>query len=155
MLIRIQQLPDVAGEGDEGAVPMEGAGGSASSSSGVPAIDMTWIEQKSKKAAMKLEKLDADLKNYKSNSIKESIRRGHDDLAEHYLDIGDLTNALKCFSRARDYCTSAKHVVNMCLNVIKVSIYLQNWSHVMNFVTRAESTPDIMDQGKVSQLSHL
>ena len=35
---------------------------------------------------MKLEKLDNDLKNYKSNSIKESIRRGHDDLGDHFLD---------------------------------------------------------------------
>jgi hypothetical protein len=67
-----------------------------------------------------LEKLDTDLKNYKSNSIKESIRRGHDDLGDHYLDCGDLANALKCYSKARDYCTSGKHVVQMCLNVIKV-----------------------------------
>lgn len=49
-----------------------------------------------------------------------SHRRGHDDLGDHYLDCGDLSNALKCYSRARDYCTSAKHVINMCLNVIKV-----------------------------------
>ena len=76
---------------------------------------------------MKLEKLDNDLKNYKSNSIKvrcctcpadhhlqesttttcrtappdhhlqESIRRGHDDLGDHFLDSGDLANALKCY----------------------------------------------------------
>ena len=32
-----------------------------------------------------------------------------------------LSNALKCYSRARDYCMSAKQVVNMCVNVIKVS----------------------------------
>ena len=31
------------------------------------------------------------------------------------------SNALKCYSRARDYCMSAKQVVNMCVNVIKVS----------------------------------
>ena len=48
-------------------------------------------------------------------------RRGHDDLGDHYLDQGDLSNALKCYSRARDYCTSPKHIINMCLNVIKVS----------------------------------
>ena len=40
----------------------------------VPALDTQWIEQTAKKAALKLEKLDTDLKNYKSNSIKESIR---------------------------------------------------------------------------------
>ncbi|XP_062581558.1 COP9 signalosome complex subunit 1-like isoform X1 [Saccostrea cucullata] len=112
----------------------------------VPNLDTQWIETTSKKAALKLEKLDTDLKNYKSNSIKESIRRGHDDLGDHYLDYGDLSNALKCYSRARDYCTSPKHVVNMCLNVIKVSVYLQNWSHVQSYVNKAESTPEMTEQ---------
>lgn len=116
-----------------------------STSQDVPAIDTMWMETRSKKAALKLEKLDNDLKNYKSNSIKESIRRGHDDLGDHYLDCGDLTNALKCYSRARDYCTSGKHVVNMCMNVIKVSIYLQNWSHVTSYVSKAEGTPEFSE----------
>lgn len=114
----------------------------------VAPLDTQWIETTAKKAALKLEKLDTDLKNYKSNSIKESIRRGHDDLGDHYLDCGDLSNALKCYSRARDYCTSPKHVVNMCLNVIKVSVYLQNWSHVQSYVNKAESTPEVTEHGK-------
>jgi COP9 signalosome complex subunit 1 len=114
----------------------------------MPALDTQWIEVTAKKAALKLEKLDMDLKNYKSNSIKESIRRGHDDLGDHYLECGDLSNALKCYSRARDYCTSTKHLVNMCLNVIKVSVYLQNWSHVISYVSKAESTPYLNESGK-------
>ncbi|KAM4634191.1 COP9 signalosome complex subunit 1 isoform 2-T2 [Polymixia lowei] len=109
-------------------------------------LDTAWAESTRKKALLKLEKLDTDLKNYKGNSIKESIRRGHDDLGDHYLDCGDLSNALKCYSRARDYCTSAKHVINMCLNVIKVSVYLQNWSHVLSYVSKAESTPELAEQ---------
>ncbi|CAG5899030.1 unnamed protein product [Menidia menidia] len=126
----IQGVPDTVPEG--GAVP--------------PPLDSSWAESTRKKALLKLEKLDTDLKNYKGNSIKESIRRGHDDLGDHYLDCGDLSNALKCYSRARDYCTSAKHVINMCLNVIKVSVYLQNWSHVLSYVNKAESTPEIAEQ---------
>ena len=119
----------------------------------VPSYDAVWMEQKNKKAALKLEKLDNDLKNSKSNSIKESIRRGHDDLGDHYLSCGELPNALKCYSRARDYCTSGKHVVNMCLNVIKVSIYLQNWSHVLSYVSKAECTPDFTEaQGRETNL---
>ncbi|XP_064171116.1 COP9 signalosome complex subunit 1-like isoform X1 [Anguilla rostrata] len=126
----VQGVPDAVPEG--GAEP--------------PALDTAWAESTRKKALLKLEKLDTDLKNYKGNSIKESIRRGHDDLGDHYLDCGDLSNALKCYSRARDYCTSAKHVINMCLNVIKVSVYLQNWSHVLSYVSKAESTPEIAEQ---------
>ena len=117
-------------------------------------LDTAWIETKTKKAALKLEKLDTDLKNYKSNSIKESIRRGHDDLGDHYLDCGDLSNALKCYSRSRDYCTSGKHVLNMCLNVIKVSIYLQNWSHVLTYVAKAEGTPEYSTSSNIATRLH-
>lgn len=37
-----------------------------------PQFDQSWVEQRQKKALLKLEKLDTDLKNYKSNSIKVS-----------------------------------------------------------------------------------
>lgn len=39
---------------------------------------------------LQLERLDSDLKNYRSNSIRESIRRGFDALGDHYLDCGEL-----------------------------------------------------------------
>lgn len=132
-------LPDVAAAAAQATI------GSQAMSQDIPPFDSSWIEMKSKKGAHKLEKLDNDLKNYRMNSIKESIRRGHDDLGDHYLSCGDLSSALKCYSRARDYCTTGKHVVNMCLNVIKVSIYLQNWSHVQSYVSKAESTTDFSD----------
>jgi len=128
-------LPDVAAV--EGGVLQVGTT--------LPALDLNWVDTRNKKSQMKLEKLDNDLKNYKSNSIKESIRRGHDDLGDHFLDSGDLANALKCYSRARDYCTSGRHVVSMCVNVIKVSVYLQNWSHVMSYVNKALATPDLTE----------
>lgn len=67
--------------------------------------------------------------------------RCHDELGHHYLNKGELTNALNCYLRAQDYCSSGKLVVNMCLNVIKVSIYMRNWPHVLNFVAKAEGTP--------------
>lgn len=33
----------------------------------------------------------------------------------------------------------------MCVNVIKVSVYLQNWSHVMSYVNKALATPDLTE----------
>ena len=146
-------LPDLAASSAVAGIPPSPGTSSSAGSSAAPdkaalaalMPDHAWIETKNKKAALKLEKLDTDLKNYKSNSIKESIRRGHDDLGDHFLDCGDLNSALKCYSRARDYCTSGRHVINMCLNVIKVSVYLQNWSHVVSYVNKALSTPDFSE----------
>ena len=45
---------------------------------------------------------------------------GHNDLGDHHYRCGNLKNALKSYSRTRDYCITAKHVIDMCLNVIKV-----------------------------------
>ena len=91
-------MPDLASGGGGGGGG-SGGGGSATTVSGLPATVTDWMEARTKQAAVKLEKLDTDLKNYRSNGIKESIRRGHDDLGDHFLDCGDLTNALKCYSR--------------------------------------------------------
>ena len=87
-------LPDIAVGAGVAAGGQLGPNASSASSGLLPSA-IEWIETRSKKAALKLEKLDTDLKNYKSNSIKESIRRGHDDLGDHFLDCGDLSNALK------------------------------------------------------------
>jgi COP9 signalosome complex subunit 1 len=56
-------LPDVAvGAADQGLGEKT-----------VPALDLNWVDTRNKKSQMKLEKLDNDLKNYKSNSIKVCI----------------------------------------------------------------------------------
>ncbi|XP_029341309.1 COP9 signalosome complex subunit 1-like [Acyrthosiphon pisum] len=112
---------------------------------GLPVFNAIWVETTTKKSAMILEKLDGDLKNYKSNSIKESIRRGHNEIGDHYVNCGDLIKATKSYSKARDYCTSSSHVISMCLNIIKVGIYLRNWSHVTNYIIKAESTPNYVE----------
>ncbi|TPX34998.1 hypothetical protein SmJEL517_g02516 [Synchytrium microbalum] len=111
--------------------------------------DTAWTDRTNKEAKVKTEKLEAELKNYKNNMIKESIRMGHNDLGDHYYNCGDLSNALKCYSRTRDYVTTPKHIADMCMNVIKVSIELGNFAHVHSYVMKAETTPDIPDKNIV------
>ncbi|KAF6769117.1 hypothetical protein AHF37_12597 [Paragonimus kellicotti] len=86
--------------------------------------DAQWEEGTRRKGTIMLDQLDTELKNYKANSIKESIRRGSDDLGDLYLKMGQLNNARKCYTRSRDYCTSQQQEITMCLNVIKVSAYI-------------------------------
>ena len=73
--------------------------------------------------------------------IKESIRMGHNDLGDFYYQRGEFQNALKSYTRTRDYCTTSKHIIAMCLNVIRVSIELGNFLHVANYAQKAEQTP--------------
>eukprot|EP01137_Pigoraptor_chileana_P002979 Opistho-2@42535 len=107
--------------------------------------DQAWIDSVDKRATQLQEKLDLDIKGYRNKTIKEGIRVGQNDLGDFFYDRGELENALRCYSRARDYCTTAKHIVAMCLNVIKVSVELENWGFVNAYVTKAEMTPDVSE----------
>lgn len=60
-------------------------------------------------------------------------------------------NAFKCYVRARDYCTSPRHILNLCLSVIRVSVEMNNYLHVANYVSKAESTPDVANVSGASR----
>uniref|UniRef100_A0A7S3R7C1 PCI domain-containing protein n=1 Tax=Dunaliella tertiolecta TaxID=3047 RepID=A0A7S3R7C1_DUNTE len=106
-------------------------------------FDRQWAEATDRKALTKQERLESELHGYKTNLIKESIRMGHNDLGDFFYERGDLQNAFRCYVRSRDYCTTSKHIITMCLNVIKVAVELTNPLHVTNYASKAESTPDL------------
>lgn len=64
-------------------------------------------------------------------------------LQKAFKSLPCLQNAFKSYVRTRDYCTTGKHVIQMCLNVIKVSIELGNYVHVNNYISKAEQTPEV------------
>jgi hypothetical protein len=51
--------------------------------------------------------------------------------------------AFKCYVRTRDYCTTPRHVLAMCLNVIRCAVEMGNFLHVANYVGKAEATPEV------------
>lgn len=106
-------------------------------------LDRSFVEAVDRRAAVLQERLESELHGFKTNLIKESIRMGHNELGDFFYRRGDLQNAYKCYVRTRDYCTTSKHLVGMCLNAIKVTIELGNFMHVQNYVTKAEQTPDV------------
>ncbi|MCO5576318.1 hypothetical protein L7F22_030127 [Adiantum nelumboides] len=87
-----------------------------------------------------------------TNLIKESIRMGHNDLGDFHYGRGDLQLAFKCFVRTRDYCTTSKHIISMCLNVILVAVNLGQFHHVSTYVAKAEQTPDNQEPQVVAKL---
>ncbi|KAI7827572.1 26S proteasome subunit RPN7-domain-containing protein [Gamsiella multidivaricata] len=119
------------------------APGSANVSSDLLTMDKAWTDSQIQKAKQQADLLEGELKNYKRNSIKESIRMGNIELGNHYYACGDLTSAHRSYSRTRDYCTTSKHIIELCMNVIKVSIELGNFPHVLTYVVKAESTPEV------------
>ena len=120
---------------------------------GLGARDDAWVEAEDKKAAHRLEKLENDLSQHKTSLVKESIRMGHNDLGDFHSARGDFVTALKCYVRTRDYCTTPRHVVNMCLNVIRVSVESENFAQVQNYVAKATQVPDVEEPMVAAKLA--
>ncbi|THU56250.1 hypothetical protein C4D60_Mb11t15300 [Musa balbisiana] len=116
------------------------------------ALDQTWVDMVDRRAEARKEKLENELNSYKTNLIKESIRMGFNDLADFFYAHGQLGDAFKNFVRTRDYCTSSKHISQMCLNVILVGIELGQFMHVSNYVSKAEQAPEQVDPVTHSKL---
>ncbi|KAG0263794.1 COP9 signalosome complex subunit 1 [Actinomortierella ambigua] len=112
-------------------------------------IDKGWVDAQALAAKQRTETLETELKNYKRNSIKESIRMANNELGDHYYACGDLTAAHRSYSRTRDYCATSKHIIDMCMNVIKVSIELGNFPHVLTLIVKADTTPDVQKDKEV------
>ncbi|KAK8249838.1 COP9 signalosome-like protein complex subunit 1 [Phyllosticta capitalensis] len=103
---------------------------------GVP--DTMWLERKTKEVKAEMEALEGQLKQYKNNLIKESIRMGYDDLGQFYTSIGDHNSAMKAFARERDYCTSTQHVADMSLKQIYSGIQSRSWTSVHSNVAKIQ-----------------
>src|SRR5262249_32691047 len=75
---------------------------------------------------------------------------GHMDLAEHHYKCGDYENALKCYARIRDYCTSSKHLFDQCLDGINVGFQVGNYSTVQAYISKAQNAPDRLDKPTIT-----
>jgi len=115
-------------------------------------VDQPWADSVDKKAQQQLDRLEHELETAKTSLIKESIRMGNIELGNFHYSRGDMNSALRCYVRARDYCTTGEHIIEMCMNVIKVSIEMGNFAHVLNYVSKAEQTPELKDKITVAKL---
>lgn len=51
--------------------------------------------------------------------------------------------AFKNYLKTRDYSTTSKHMMQMCLNAMKVSLEMKNYIHMHNHLRKAEQLPDV------------
>ncbi|KAF2641691.1 COP9 signalosome-like protein complex subunit 1 [Massarina eburnea CBS 473.64] len=102
-------------------------------------IDTAWAEAKTKQLDSEQDKLEHELKSYKNNLIKESIRMGNEDMGHHFYARGDWSNAHKAYIRMREHCTSNKHLADMTLRLVFVSIAQKAWLTVQANVAKVDA----------------
>ncbi|MBA0802258.1 hypothetical protein Gohar_012574, partial [Gossypium harknessii] len=77
---------------------------------------------------------------------------GYNDFGDFYYAHGALGDAFKSYVRTRDYCTTSKHIIQMCLSAILVSIEMGQFAHVTSYVSKAEQTPEALDPPTIAKL---
>ncbi|PVI00199.1 COP9 signalosome-like protein complex subunit 1 [Periconia macrospinosa] len=102
-------------------------------------IDTAWAEEKTRKVQNEQDKLEHELKSYKNNLIKESIRMGNEDIGHFYYACGDWGNAHKAYLRMREHCTSTKHLADMTLRLVFVSIAQKSWMTVQSNLAKVDA----------------
>ncbi|OKO95058.1 COP9 signalosome complex subunit 1 [Penicillium subrubescens] len=108
-------------------------------------LDGAWVHNVQRQVQAQSERLEQELRGYKNNLIKESIRMGNEDIGNHYYETGDLLGASKAYTRMRDYCTTPNHIASMLFKLINVSVERGDWLAVQANVHRlrnAQSKPE-------------
>ncbi|KAI4653525.1 hypothetical protein J4E93_001291 [Alternaria ventricosa] len=103
-------------------------------------VDTTWVERQTRMVREEHDRLEHELKSYKNNLIKESIRMGNEDLGHFYYDTGDFSSAHKAYMKMREHCTSPKHLADMTLRLVYVSIAQKSWTTVLANLAKSEAT---------------
>ncbi|KAJ5719830.1 26S proteasome regulatory subunit Rpn7 [Penicillium malachiteum] len=111
------------------------------------APNLGWVGKVRADMQAKTERLESELRGYKNNLIKESIRMGNEDLGNHFYATGDLPAASRAYWQMRDFCTTPTHVSSMYLKLINVSMDRNDWISTHAYVYRlrnALSKPEDM-----------
>ncbi|PHH61126.1 hypothetical protein CDD81_743 [Ophiocordyceps australis] len=99
-------------------------------------VDEEWIQSMEIDNKLETQRLEDELKGYKNNLIKETIRMGHEDLGKHYQSIGDLYNAMEAFTRMHKDVSTTKHIADCCLHISRVALQQRDWQIVLNHANR-------------------
>jgi COP9 signalosome complex subunit 1 len=122
--------------------------------------DAEWLARTEEANRRETARLEGELRSYKNNMIRESIRMGQEDLAKHILLTGGpaadpqspiasgYNAAYQAFGKMRDFCTTPAHIAGMTLRLLYTAVLLavsaaqsrgspaQHWNSVIANATR-------------------
>lgn len=100
--------------------------------------DSIWVEDNTTESTSILQDLNSELNYKKANSGNSYVRRIIEEIGDYHVKSGNYYLAIKFYARARNYCTQTENVVNVFRNLIRVSIYMNNWWHVLSYIDEAK-----------------
>ncbi|KAI1412920.1 26S proteasome subunit RPN7-domain-containing protein [Hypoxylon sp. FL1857] len=98
--------------------------------------DEAWATATDKANKAETHRLEAELKGYKNNLVKESIRIGHRDLGEHLESIGELNLASETYIKMRPDASTQAHIQDVGKHIVSIMLQKQDWAGVLANVNK-------------------
>ncbi|VUC20383.1 unnamed protein product [Clonostachys rosea] len=98
--------------------------------------DDAWIESTETANKAETTRLEVELKGYRNNLIKESIRMGNEDIGTHLEEIGQLKEAAEAYGRMRHDVSSTKHILDCAQHLVSVALQRRDWVSVISNVNK-------------------
>lgn len=118
------------------------------------AVDESWVTNQDSWASKELDKLRAELEQFKTVNSRETVRTAHMDLGDFYHFRGKLQQARGEYIKSRDHCVQPGHNLQMCLRTIVVSIEAGDFAGVENYHHMAENAmPEVPPSGNSASAS--
>ncbi|KAL1875751.1 hypothetical protein VTK73DRAFT_9812 [Phialemonium thermophilum] len=105
-------------------------------------LDRAWVEHIERSNKAETQRLETELKGYKNNLVKESIRMGNEDLGKHYESIGDLDKATDAYARMRPDVSTPKHLVDVGKHLVRVSLQRREWAMAAAHLNKMTPSPN-------------
>ncbi|RFU76853.1 cop9 signalosome subunit 1 [Trichoderma arundinaceum] len=96
--------------------------------------DEAWIEATEAANRTETTRLETELKGYRNNLIKESIRMGNEDLGKHFESIGKLAEATEAYNKMRHDVSTTKHIFDCGMHLASVAFQRHDWATVLSNV---------------------
>ncbi|CEM30080.1 unnamed protein product [Vitrella brassicaformis CCMP3155] len=117
---------------DENVDPMLGS---------LPHMETDWVNATTRNNAQQQQVFEQDLHQAKVTQIKDSIRLALMASATFYFRRGNYEEALKHYSKSREYTVEAPNVLEMCFASIETVVMLSRYTDIISYAAKAQHTP--------------
>ncbi|KAI0178217.1 26S proteasome subunit RPN7 [Pestalotiopsis sp. NC0098] len=109
-------------------------------------LDQNWLDKTTQSNKAETHRLEVELKQYKNNLVRESIRIGYRDVALHLLSVGELQGATDAFVRMRGEASTQSHLFEVAKYLIEVMVHKRDWPSVLSNVSKMFASPTSDDK---------
>ncbi|KAL2262423.1 hypothetical protein VTK26DRAFT_1373 [Humicola hyalothermophila] len=113
--------------------------------------DQVWLESQEAANQIETNRLLTELKGYKNNLIKESIRMGNEDLGKHFESIGDLNAASEAFAKMRPDVSTAKQFTDVGKHLVRLCVQRREWPMVSAHLSKLGGASQFPEEDKAIQ----